>query len=252
MTSTDAMGVFQEAIAALKAQDFVRLAGLCDPVSLRSFQRSVLSQLDPHVSHATLTVEQLMQAVPDMPKEVAEYQTAQYRRDDDPARRLERLLPGFESVEAAHALDAGQLFSAWIEARSPRRIVEREVAAGRAAPEMLAVAAEFSDKMYDFLALGAVEDGARMAYVLHRIGADGSQPQASDDRGDLAELPDEEYELSRETEGVAPPQVARCIRQPDGSWRLYADYDFLSLGSFAIQVGTGREESPDHPPERAS
>jgi hypothetical protein len=87
MTYTDTMGVFQEAIAALKAQDFARLTSLCDPVSLRSFQRSVLSQLDPYTPHSTLTVEQLMQAVPDMPKVVAEYQTAQYRREDDPAQR---------------------------------------------------------------------------------------------------------------------------------------------------------------------
>lgn len=27
-------------------------------------------------------------------------------------------------------------------------------------------------------------------------------------------------------------------------------YDFLALG--AVEVGTGREESPDYPPERAS
>jgi hypothetical protein len=114
------------------------------------------------------------------------------------------------------------------------------------------VAAEFSETMYDFVALGALEDGPRMAYVLYRIGADRSLPQAGDETASLAELPDDEQELARESEGVAPPQVARCLRQSDGTWRLYADYDFLSLGSFAIQVGPGPEELPDFLSDHAS
>ena len=71
---------------------------------------------------------------------------------------------------------------------------------------------------YHYVPLGAVADGERIAHVLFRNALD----------------PDDAQTLARELWGRAHPHVATCRRQPDGTWRLVADHDFLHVASVII------------------
>ena len=70
-----------------------------------------------------LTVEDMLRMSPEMPREAAEYQVAQFRKHVDPAARLHEDFPDVESLDALRALTAVETFAAWLDGRSIRRQV---------------------------------------------------------------------------------------------------------------------------------
>jgi len=98
-------------------------------------------------------------------------------------------------------------------------------------------------------ALGAVERG-RAAYVVYTLAPREALGPHSKYEAWLASLTDEERDFARD--GVTGPvQTAPARRQPDRTWRLVADHDFLGAGSmmigFELGSGPGDESAQDQP-----
>lgn len=225
------LDLFRAAVAAVNAEDWAAAAALCDPVSLRAFHRQLLAQFAPPEPRWQLTVEEYLRHSPEMPRDVAEYMVAQHRKHADPAERLRRELPGVPAVDALSALRPEQAFAAWLDGRSIRRQVEQLAADRRITRRAADLHATAPTEHYRYIALGAVLDGERVAHVLFRDAFEPDQPWSADAARWLADQPADEQDLARELRGRGHPQVATCRRQPDGSWRLIADHDFLRMSS---------------------
>lgn len=239
----DPLALFRAAAAAIRAEDWRGAADCCDPASLRAFARQTRESFAPAHEAPPLTVEQLLRDVPDLPRAVAEYQVAQHRRYSGHAARLRHDFPGVASVEALLALDDAAVFAAYVEGRSLRRQLERLVADGRADPSILAEPITVPSDYYDFVPVGWLPDGERLAHVLFHHG-NGTPPEqwTGESARWFAERTPEEQALTRDLTGRGHPFVATCRRQPDGTWRLLADHGFQNLMAGQI-AAVGR--SPD-------
>jgi hypothetical protein len=241
----DPLALFRSALDALNAEDWRAAAALCDPVSLRAFHRQLVEQLAPDAPPSLLTVEEYLRHVPDTPREVAEHYVAEHRRSADPASRLARELPGVPSPDALRALAPEAAFAAWLEGRSFRKQIERLAAEGRISRRAAESRAILPYGGYRYVPLGAVPDGERIAYVLFRNAFDPADAWSGDAAGWLAGRPDDEQALARELWGRGPPHVATCRRQPDDTWRLVADHDFLHVASVVITGVREEDAAPD-------
>ena len=164
----DPLELFRAAVAAVNAEDWDAAAALCDPVSLRAFHRQLLEQFAPREPHRPLTVEEYLRHAPEMPRAVAEYHVTQHQRLADPAERLRRELPGIADAGALDALTPEQAFAVWLDGRSPRRQVERLAAEGRIAQRTATLYAGGLGEFFQYVPLGAIPDGDRVAHVLFR------------------------------------------------------------------------------------
>ncbi|HEU4564423.1 MAG TPA: hypothetical protein VFS05_07240 [Gemmatimonadaceae bacterium] len=246
MKYDDPLALFRDAVDALNRGDWLAAAALCDPLSLRSFRRSLLLEIAPSEPPRSLTVDDFVRHTPDMPREVAEYQVEQSRKFMAPMRRLRENLPGVRSVEEAEAMSPEELFAGWLDGRSPWRQIERLAAEGRIPAATVAQARAYPLPVHRYEVLGVVHDGDRIAHVVYRHANAPDAPDEEAHEAWLAEQPEEERELARDLAWRAPPQVVTCRRQPDGSWRLLAGWDFLHLGSSAI-VGFAQAEDGEAP-----
>jgi hypothetical protein len=241
----DPLALFRAAVAAVNAEDWSAAAALCDPVSLRAFHRQLVAQFAPPEPRWELTVDELLRHAPEMPRAVAEYQVAEHRRHIEPTERLRQELPGVPDLAALAALSAKQAFAAWLDGRSVSRQVERLAATRRITRQTAELLAAGPTEHYPYVPLGVVPDGERVVHVLFRRTFDAGPPGSGDADNWLAGLPADEQELARELWGREHPQVATCRRQPDGTWRLVADYDFLRISSqyvSDVREGEAREE----------
>ncbi len=234
MPFTDPLELFRAAVDAYIAGDYLGVARLADPVSLRVHKRLMLYFYGVRVQPQVLTAEDILQSSPEMPRAVAEYQASQHQQLADPAAQLERELPGVSSLDALRSLDAAQVFAASLDGRSYRRQIERLVAEGHATREAVVSAEQFHALHFPFVPLGVVEDGPHVAYVVYRQEPVEEETEASELPEAIAALPDDEQQLERELNGRGLPRLLRCRRQLDGGWLFYADYDFFSPGSVSI------------------
>jgi hypothetical protein len=77
---TEATDLAKALFAALDAEDWTGAACLFNPVQVEEWYRAFL-QRRPTQQDFSLTVDQYLKHSPDMPREVAEYQVAQMRRN---------------------------------------------------------------------------------------------------------------------------------------------------------------------------
>jgi len=233
----DPVELFRAAVEGLEQEKWMDVAGLCDPVSLRAFKQSFLSQFDlsPGVSW---TVEELLRFSPDMPRTVAEYQILQFHRQSDPALRLARDFPLVGSIEELRELDPAEVFARWLEGKSPRGQILAAVREGSISEAAAAAHSSELGRLPPYESVGAVKDGADVAYVLYQFARNSSGEMSDEVKEWMDDLSPEEREFA-ELE-VPHPSIATCRRQPDKSWRLIADRDFLHFGSISIGFSKDR------------
>jgi hypothetical protein len=175
-----------------------------------------------------------MRGNPALPRAVAEYYEAEARRHADPATRLEQELPGVQSLLELHTLAADELFRHWLAGRSARRQVERLAVDGHISHRTAEIRASRDFRMYRYVVIGVLPDGDELAHVLYRHDVDSEKPLSGGAASWLANLPDDEQLLARQLWASGHPSVALFRRQPDGSWRLIVEHDFLQIGSIQI------------------
>jgi hypothetical protein len=241
----DPIALFRAAVDALNAEDWSAAAALCDPVSLRAFHWQLVEQYAPSRPPRALTVEEYLRHAPETPIAVAEHVVAEHQRRADPIARLRLELPGVPSADALRAMPPEVAFAHWLDGKSFRRQVERLAAEGRISQRAAALHATAGSGGYRYVPLGAVPDGARVAHVLFRNAFDPDEPWSGESAAWLAARPSDEQALARELWGRGHPQSATCRLQPDGSWRLLADHDFLRVSSVHIFDVREEEAGPD-------
>jgi hypothetical protein len=192
-----------------------------------------------------MTVEDLLKSSPEMPRAVAEYHVAQFKRHSDPAERLRSDLPTVPSVAALRAMSPAETFAAWLDGRSLRRQIERLAARGQIPPETAAASLSLPGPEHQYVAIGAVNDGERLAHVLYRIRMNEAAAFQGEMAARLASLPEDEQALTRDIAFRGFPQVATCRRQPDGTWALLADHGFLGVGSTFITNMEAERREPE-------
>jgi hypothetical protein len=196
----DAIKLFRDALDAINREDWRGIAALCDAESLESFKADLLAKLSPDMNLLPkLSATELMKAVPSMPRAVAEYEIQRFREQFDPRKRMREELPSVKSVDALEAMSASEVYVAWLDGRSFKREIDRNLEHKRmnraTANEVIAEGAP------RVLAepLGFVDDGASVRYVIFRR-----------DIGDKR------------------PGTLMLRRQSDGGWLLVADQPFLT------------------------
>lgn len=241
-TYSDPVALFTAAVDALNQEDWAGVAGLCDPISLTAFKRNLMDNLSPPAKEThKLTAAELMKAVPSMPRAVAEYQMTRFRESLDPKQRLRDQVPGVKSREVLETMEAAGVFAAWLEGKSLRRQLGRDVELKRmsraTANEVLAQ----GTKHFNFEGLGFVRDGERLVHVVYRRDAVFRGPFPGNDDPWVARCSAAERELMRDLWGREHTLSVMARRQSDDSWLLVADSDFLLVG----QIGLGFSGEPE-------
>lgn len=191
-----------------------------------------------------------MQHEPNMPREAAEYQVSLHRMHRDPSTRLRWELPGIETIEQLATGEPAALFASWLLGRSPRTQILRLIELGHAPAAAAPLAGSgLGDRYYRFVVLGVVPDGEYAAHVVYRDEADETTPWPGDAGAHLATLPADEQQLTRQLMARSHARLAFCRREPDHSWLLVADHQFMgvestSIASIAVNDGVP-ESSPD-------
>jgi hypothetical protein len=232
----DPIELFRAAVEGLEQEKWLDVAALCDPVSLRAFKHSFLSQFDlgPQVSW---TVDELLRFSPDMPRAVAEYQIAQIQRQSDPAARLAWEFPLAGSIDELRELESAEVFARWLEGKSPRGQILAAVRDGSISESAAAAHSAELGRLPPYQSVGAVQDGKDVAYVLYSFARAESGEMSEEVKEWMDDLSPEEREFAELS--LTHPSVAICRRQPDKTWRLIADRDFLHFGSISIGFSKG-------------
>ena len=224
----DPVKLFHAAVKGLEDERWRDVAELCDPVSLRAFKQSFLSQFDT-AGRINWTVEDLLRFSPQMPRAVAEYQLAQIERQADPAVRFARDFPLLAGIGELRDLDPADVFARWLEGKSPRGQILAAVRDGSISEAVAEAHGSDLGRMPPYEAIGAIKDGEDVAYVIWRFG-----------KLEMSELPEDAMdELSTEEREFAKvdlphPSITACRRQADSTWKLIAEQNFLHMGSISI------------------
>jgi hypothetical protein len=203
--NTKPLEVFQAAVEALSRENWHRLSMLCDPDSLVEFKRELLDSLAPAKPINRLTATELMKAVPNMPRAVAEYQVSRFRETLDPRRRLRDAVPGAKSRQELDGLKPAEVFALWLEGRSVRRQLDRHVEHKQMSRATANEILSDGINRFDFVTLGFVADGDRLGHVVYRRRQPGSRPL-----------------------------TVMVREQPNGDWMLIADQNFLTVEELTI------------------
>jgi hypothetical protein len=227
-TYSDPLTLFAAAIHALNREDWHAVARLCDPVSLASFKRYLIDNLTPpkEQSHK-ITATELMKAVPSMPRAVAEYQVTRFRESLDPKQRLRDQVPSVKSLAALEAMTPVAVFAAWLEGKSVRRQVNRNVEQRRMTRATANEVVAQGEKPFDFKGLGYVDDGDRIAHIIYRRDESARGPFRGADEPVFAGRSPDEIKFAGDAWGRESPFTVMARKQSDDSWLLVASPDFL-------------------------
>ena len=243
MPITNPVQLFQTVVDRLNAEDWTGAAGLCDPVSLVSFRRTMLQQFAPIRPRNTMTVEEYLKLTPDMPRAVAEYNVKQQQKSIDPEIQLHRQFPTVDSVAALRALEPTDFFAEWFYGQSPQRQLRDQAKDGAIGEK--AANAIFSQPMRHFAydVLGFLPNGDRIAHVLYQL----QMAPPTEARADewLANVPEDEREYIRDTSMRGHPQMFLCRKQPDGGWLGVAEFGFVGTGIYASFESKGDDRAED-------
>lgn len=210
--SNDPLSVFRAAVEALERENWHRIASLCDAESLAAFKQELLETLAPPAGNALkLTATELMKAVPNMPRAVAEYQVSRFRETLDPRRRLKQEIPGAESREALERMPPAEVFALWLEGRSLRRQLDREVDRKHMSRATANELLTDGRRPIAFTPLGFVNEGEELAHVVYRTSTG--------------------HRL----------QTATAKRQANGDWLLLADRGLLTMNQIRLTPDIGED-----------
>lgn len=227
-------GLFDAAVAALAAEDWFALAGLCDPHSLERFRSGMVRQYTREPS--SISVDDYLRHAPDMPREVAEYHISVVEKNADPRARFREDLPTVQSIGDLTNLSPREVYAAWLHARSPRVQLERQVEAGQVPREAIEnMLSESRSAPLRFV--GVVMEGDRLAHVLYRW----APVEGEGGEADCNEEGTEEFQPQDDGPYSIPPQLVRCRRHESGEWHLLADYSLFGFGSTMYYVGKPEE-----------
>ena len=241
-TYSDPLALFAAAVDALNRENWDGVAALCDPVSLSAFKRNLIDNLSPPAKEThNLTATEFMKAVPNMPRAVAEYQVSRFRETLDPKQRLRDQVPSVKSREDLESMDPARVFAAWLEGKSLRRQLGRNVDLKRMSRATASEVLAQDTIHFNFQSLGSVADGDRIAHVIYRRDQFFRGPFPDDGDSWVARCSAPELELMRDIWGREHTLSVMARRQTDESWRLVADSDFL----FISQIGLGFGGEPE-------
>lgn len=236
---SDPLVLFTAVVDRLNAGDWPGVAQLCDSTSLAAFKRTLLDEVaGPGADTHKLTATELMKAVPNMPRAVAEYQVARFRESLDPRQRMRELVPGIASRSALDAMKPADVFAAWLDGRSMRRQLERAVEL-RHITRAMAGEALTQGTAFALESLGWVMDGGQIAHIIYRRTVAMRGPFPSTDELTEAGVTPAEMELMREAWGRERPRSVMARRQPKDAWLLVADTDFLLVEQDALAATPG-------------
>ena len=233
--------IVADAVGALNREDWNAFVGLCDPVSVRRFKRDLVWQLTDRGPGDPVSVDDFLREMPDMPREVAEYNLAEIERSRDPILRLHLEISTVSSFEELTSLEADQVLLRWLQSRMPRR--EEEFSTRRWQPadglevvELRRLSEEEIDcgaiSKPEYVVLGSVRDGDEFAHVVCRHvlrGWDDCEVE-----GDDLATPQDELELERALRDRKWIHTAACRKQADGSWRLVVDRGLFFMANMSI------------------
>ena len=250
MSIADPLELFRTVNALADAEDYLAVAHLCDPVSLRAFHRNEIARLVDPPTFREWTVDDMLRHQPEMPREVAEYNMVQQRKHAAERNTIADELPGIDTPAALIAASADAVFAAHLAAVSPRAMYRRARAAAQAhgktakeaqSPDLPDVA-DLPSHM-NLIAIGFVDDGSPIGRIVYRHDfpkmeqlqamARGPRDRATFDnhRRRLAALPEDERTLQLELEGREHVMVSKCRRQADGGWLMLAEHGLLWANS---------------------
>ncbi len=242
MSFTDPLELFRVALARLNDGDFLGAARYCDPVSLRAFQRQMIDRYAQLSAPRALTPDYFMRSDPTMPREVAEFEALRYAKQSATWLDISRELTGIDTLDALRAAHADVVFAQFLDGKSLQRAFSRMIAAGELTQGDLEASLAQNTHRHDLTPLAVVELSPTIGHILYRYtpyapDADAHPAAArhlADEHARLAALPPDEQLLHAERSRDYAPSIASCRRQPDGSWLLLADHDFLGTGGGMI------------------
>lgn len=239
--------IVADAVAALNREDWNAFVGFCDPVSVRRFKRDLVWQLTDRGPGDPVTVDDFLREMPDMPREVAEYNLAEIERSRDPILRLHLEISTVSSFEELTSLESDQVLLRWLQSRMPLR--EDDFSKRRWQPaEGLEVVEirRLSDEEIDcgviskpeYVVLGSVRDGDEFAHVVcrHVLREYNDSEIDADDHA----TPRDELELERALRDRKWIHTAACRKQRDGSWKLIVDRSLFFMANMSI-AGPGSD-----------
>jgi hypothetical protein len=225
--------VFNQAFDLIAAEQWLELAALCDPLSLRVFREQYLRNINTRTS--AHSAEDLMKHSPDMPREVAEYYARQANQYAGAEERFRADFPTIESLSQLLALAPVELFAAWLLGSSPRVQLDLHLKDGRLPPRAVDRIREgLGDQSPKPVVLGSIADGLDFVHVVYRSPLSEREPSNA--------LSEEEFfnETVRPRRFV---QVETLRRGTDNRWYLIADHHLLGLGHsmFFVEADEGHE-----------
>jgi hypothetical protein len=160
---TEATDLANALFAALDAEDWTGAACLFNPVQVEEWYRAFLQRM-PKEQDFSLTVDQYLKHSPDMPREVAEYQVAQMRRNHL-SRSVSDELAGVATWEDAERLGAVEAYGRYLQHRDPREQFRR---AKSGLPTAIIGEVESHQMAFDHVVLGGVVETDTLVHVVYR------------------------------------------------------------------------------------
>jgi hypothetical protein len=227
--------LFERVTRAYRDADYRLVASLCDPVSLLVFKRSSVERVASFRT-SDWSVEEMMRGNPNMPREVAEFNIAQWRKNREEQHPLRFDFPRIASLEDLRVLDPVDVFAEWLYARSPEHAFHSAVARGDVPAQEMDFLSATTGMGPTFELCCVIPASERMAEIVFRRGIELDGNELSDDELEaedpelaalLSQLTEEERQLQRD-QALWPLDFAQCRAQPDGSWKMIADDRFLN------------------------
>lgn len=230
--------VVSDAVAAFNREDWKTFIGLCDPVSIRRFKRDLVWQFTSNSSVEDQTIDDLLEEMPDAPRDSVERELARMEQYRDPVKRLHLEISTVATIEELESLEPAEVLLRWLQSRMYRR----NDVSYFTEPELDDIeSVEFSREPEDefdpaetlsteYVVLGSVRDGPDFAHVVCRH----VLRHPYDDDSDDYETPQDERELERELSIRTWINTAACRRQSDGNWLLVAQRSLFFLANMSI------------------
>jgi hypothetical protein len=218
------------AFAALKSKNYIALAELCDPISLRAFKAEMVDEYCERYRPASPGEATLP------PIELTAEQYAEWREVFDPLKAVRSEFPDLSSPEDLRGMTPVELFSRWLSAQSFDCFLDEDDDREPWQADDASWSAEGSpardgNDAPEYEIIGCVFGDPDIAHVLYRnrfSAADIYGPDwISDSRVEYREFMDA-------THHRGDPTLISCRRQSDGSWRLIAKRTFMLFGSLQI------------------
>jgi hypothetical protein len=233
--------IITDAVAAIDREDWAAFIDLCDPVSVRRFKNELVSQFSDNGYSRGVEVEDFLEEMPEIPREVAEHYVEEMNSKRDPAYRLSIELSTVSSLAELQGLEPAEVLVRWLQSRMIRREDDFSVrkwgpSRGLEVTEIRRLSQEEldSDFIYkpQYVVLGSVRDGSEFAHVICRHAGRSYAPD-EEDSGDYS-TPQDEAALSHALENRSLMLTALCRRQADGTWRLIAERNLFFLPQMSI------------------